>query len=87
MVFVLVISRSSECYDTLFSIDLKAEKRTITVSLVAVDDGALAPAGITIAACLVVADNGVLALVATTCVKVDVANYGGGGPCVFFAFT
>jgi hypothetical protein len=76
MVLVLVISRSSECYDTLFSIDLKAEKRTITTAcLVAAGGGALAPAGTTITTSLVAVDDGTLALAGittTTClVAVD----------------
>jgi hypothetical protein len=67
MVLVLVISYSSKCYDTLFSIDLKAKKRTITTAcLVAVDGGAPAPAGTTTTASLVAANDSVPANVCLT---------------------
>jgi hypothetical protein len=63
---VPVISYSSKYYNTLFSIDLKAEKRTIiTACLVATDNSAPTPAGTT-TACLVVADNSIPANVCLT---------------------
>jgi hypothetical protein len=64
MVFVPVISRSSKRYDTLFSVDLKAEKRTITTTcLVAANNGAPTLTGTT-TACLIAIGGGAWALAA-----------------------
>jgi hypothetical protein len=60
MVLVLVISRSNKHYDTLFSIDLKAKKRTITTTyLVAIDSSTPALTSTTTTISLVTIDDGV----------------------------
>ena len=62
-----IISRSNKYYDTLFSIDSKAEKTTTTTAcLVATDSSALAPTDTTITTSLVAVDNGALASTSIT---------------------
>jgi hypothetical protein len=71
MVLVLVISRSSKRYNTLFSTDPKAKKRTITTTYLVTTDGSVpAPAGTTTTVSLVAADDGALtpaSITTTTC--------------------
>ena len=59
-----IISCSNKHYNTVFSTDLKAEKKTITtIYLVAANSGAPAPAGTT-TACLVTMSSGARAFAA-----------------------